>query len=396
MCDTIAIVEADRVLFAKNSDRDPNEAQYLDWYPRCVYPPDTVVHCTWMTIPQVRETRAILLSRPFWMWGAEMGANEDGVVIGNEAVFTNQPYAATGLTGMDLLRLALERSHTAEEACGTIITLLETYGQGGGCSQENKRLTYHNSFILVDKTSGYILETAGKVWAREAIHGVAAISNGLTLAGFAQEYGDRLKTAVTGCAARRIRTIMHACTSPSVAGMFALLRDHGENCPYPRYNLLNGGMNAPCMHAGGIVAAAQTTAAWVSELSPSRTQHWVTATAAPCTSLFKPVQVRHPIDMGPAPTDVADKSLWWLHERFHRLVMKDPKTAFPVFEEERNSVEWEWLKNPPHTRHAIHKHKELLRDWMENPLLRTLTDKRPRFVRRYWKKQNNRCGLTEA
>ncbi len=49
-----------------------------------------------------------MLSKPSWMWGAEMGANEHGVVVGNEAVWTtlNDPYTDSQerLLGMDLLR----------------------------------------------------------------------------------------------------------------------------------------------------------------------------------------------------------------------------------------------------------------------------------------------------
>ena len=65
--------------------------------------------------------------------GAEMGANECGVVIGNEAVWTTQPYQNKGLLGMDLVRLGLERGESAYQALMIVIELLENYGQGGNC-----------------------------------------------------------------------------------------------------------------------------------------------------------------------------------------------------------------------------------------------------------------------
>ncbi len=183
------------MLFAKNSDRDPNEAQVLRWYAGArARRRAATLRCTWSEIAQVARTHAVLLSQPWWMWGAEMGANEHGVVIGNEAVFTRgardrrDKEAPAPLLGMDLLRLALERAATADEAVGVIVDLLERHGQGGSCSHEHPRFTYDNSFLVADPDGAVVLETAGRRWATEQVTGPGrSISNGLTIAGFADE-----------------------------------------------------------------------------------------------------------------------------------------------------------------------------------------------------------------
>lgn len=135
MCDTLIaapeVTKNQYTLFAKNSDRPPNEAQYLDWVPARTYSPGESLQCTYIEIPQAEQTSAVLLSRPFWMWGAEMGINQHGLVIGNEAVFSKvSANKEPALLGMDLLRLALERAQSAVQAVEVIVELLEEYGQG--------------------------------------------------------------------------------------------------------------------------------------------------------------------------------------------------------------------------------------------------------------------------
>ncbi len=397
MCDTIVVVGPERVLFAKNSGRDPNEAQLLDWQPRRQHEEGSRLRCTWIDIDQVDRTHAVLLSRPFWMWGAEMGTNEHGVTIGNEAVFTREPYADVGLTGMDLLRLALERSTTASEGVDTIVTLLERHGQGGGCGLEKPGTKYHNSFIVAGTGEAFVVETAGDKWAVEPVTaGARSISNGLTIPGFAAN-ADRLHTHFSRCRTRRAITEHGARQSTGVGDLMSVLRDHGTGGPVPRYSPLTGALAAPCMHAGGTVAASQTAASWVSALHPTNQEHWVTATAAPCTGIFKPVRVGEGLDLGPAPSDRFDeRSLWWRHELLHRRVMTDPERLAPRFTAERDAVEAAWRSDPPEPADAFAAADRLLDTWTEAVRDGVGRDTRPLWARRYWHARNRHAGIPLA
>ncbi len=386
MCDTVVYVYGNKVLFAKNSDREVNEPQVLFWQPRRNHLEGELLKCTYITIPQVRETYAILISKPTWMWGAEMGTNEFGVTIGNEAVFTNQPYAKTGLTGMDLLRLALERSTSAKQACETIIQLIEIYGQGGNCGFR-KNIYYHNSFIVADPYEAYVLETADKYYEIEKIQGARSISNGLTIKGFKEKFEDKVKSQFTQCVKRRNAIEQSIGNNPTIPDMFKLLRLHKDGNIYPQYHWLHGGMDAPCMHAGGLFLNYQTTSSWVSELSSKHCLHWVTATSTPCISLFKPVDILQPLSEKFCNTNnELNNVFWWTHEKFQRLVMKDPKNTFPIFFEEKEQVEHEWLKNLPDPETSFTLHKLLLQQWTEKLLNLRIIDSRPFWTQYFWKR----------
>ena len=77
MCDTSvalgSVTRDKKVYLAKNSDRDPNEAQYLQVITGGSHTAGEKVKCTHIEIPQADKTYRVLISRPFWMWGAEMG-----------------------------------------------------------------------------------------------------------------------------------------------------------------------------------------------------------------------------------------------------------------------------------------------------------------------------------
>ena len=184
MCDTLCAfppyAEQGTVLFAKNSDRSPNEPHLVVRIPEKKHTAGSPLKLTYITIPQVEHTYAAILCKPSWIWGAEMGVNSASVAIGNEAVFTKVKRGPQALTGMDLVRLALERCDTAKKAVELITSLLEKYGQGGNCGFDHE-FYYDNGFLVVDPKEGYVIETAGKRWVVVKVSEKHAISNRLSI-----------------------------------------------------------------------------------------------------------------------------------------------------------------------------------------------------------------------
>lgn len=372
MCDTIAAVGAatafNTVLFGKNSDREFDEAQSLQLIPAAHYAAGTKLRLTHVEIDQAGETYAVLLSQPHWIWGAEIGANEHGLVIGNEALYSKIPASTNdGIIGMDYLRLALERARGVDEAIAVMTGLLRQHGQGGRCGFKHD-VSYHNSFILSDRQGAKVLETVDREWVVTSIEDYYAISNVMTLEdsfedcsptlrsraveaqiyrsgtpfAFGSIYQDDNRKASGHYRRNRAMELLGARRgSLQPADFFGVLRDHRQGPPAPGRTL------GPrlCAHEPGH-PLGHTTASWVADLTPGKTVHWITGTAAPCTGLFKPVLFETGLpDHGARPHAQEDgSSLWWRHERLRRLLETVDSDRRDEFFRERDAVEADFLE----------------------------------------------------
>lgn len=344
-CDTsvaVGTATADgSVIFAKNSDRPANEAQPLHHSPRRRHGPGSTVRTQYLEIPQVEETWELIGSRPYWLWGFEIGVNEWGVRVpacgcGNEAVLSREPYAEpAGLIGMDLIRLGLERASNADEAVELIGRLTERHGQGGSCEAPGRPFrAYHNSYVVADLRGAWVLETAGRRWHAERVRDRAAISNLYTLDETLAWQDPDADLRPRACRLARARAVLGGYAKPiRVDDMLALLRDHDAYDDIPR-----GVQELPsiCMHVRP-GAAGETAAAMVAHLRPDRPRElaatvW-TAFGSPCLSVFRPVYpfavgISAELDRGGAAYDAS--SGWWAFERLQRIVARAPDLAAEV------------------------------------------------------------------
>jgi secernin len=442
MCDTMIAtpdITADGVmLFAKNSDRDPNEAHHLLNLSAETHTPGSMLTCTYIDIPQVEHTYAVLLAKPYWIWGAEIGANEHGVVIGNEAIFSKVPASKEPrLIGMDLLRLGLERGANARQAVDVIVELLDQFGQGGDCGHSH-HLYYHNSYLIADPREAWVLETVDRHWAAKRVSGVYTISNVLTIGGdfdlaspdlvnfavekgwcksrddfdFSRCYSDFLYTRFSDSRYRRqcsFHTLSARKHMLTPGDLMQTLRTHDPtDADNWRPDRGITGLTV-CYHAGlGPVRADQSTGSMVSHLHPDHPTHFVTGTAAPCTSLFKPLWLDTPLpDIGPQPNGTYDPAtLFWRHEQLHRSTLINYPARHPLYQTEREQLEKGFttqaleLAGEPADRRAdfsaqcFSQADQAEKTWLERVAAAPGGEKMTWHYRRAWKQLNEKAKLT--
>lgn len=280
-CDTFAALATatrqGRILFAKNSDRPHDERQKYVLINAAQHAAGARVKVQYLELPQAERTYKVIGAQPLWLWGFEHGVNEHGLAIGNEAVYTRATAQETGLLGMDLVRLALERTKNARQAVTLMGELIEEHGIGGS-AREHANYPYDNGFLICDPQEVWHLETVGRHWvARQLAEPVMAISNEPSIgaqwdtasAGI-EEYlvslgGERTASGQLDFAAavldrerprgqatcRRARG-MEVLTRDQghleASHMLALLRDHYDGTPLALWNPAASDIKSICMH----------------------------------------------------------------------------------------------------------------------------------------------------
>lgn len=336
-----------------------------------------------------------------------MGINECGVSIGNEAVFTKIKYKEVGLTGMDMIRITLETSKSSFEAVQKIIELNEKYGQGGNCGYE-KKIKYHNSFLISDSNEAYVLELVDKYFAYKKIDEFYNISNKLSIGNyydgihselkkdihFEKYFSNPLFTVFSGASQRekRGRELLEKDNKHTRDTLIKILSDRGT--------LKFASMKNICMNAGGGLISSQTTSSMIVEYG-EKNIIWFTISPNPEISLFKPTffTENNPLDFKNENNLIKiwklnnlffrkytenyeenEKKIIPLKERYQKEIYKlvDDKSIANLNDEELNNI----------TNKVLEIESEFRNEGLK--LMENTQKKKYFYFSNYWKKENEK------
>jgi secernin len=432
-CDTFAALPdatPDGVMIVgKNSDRPVSDAQPLRFLPRRQATGTATVRLAYVTLPDADVSYAHLGGSPYWCWGHELGLNEWGVAIGNEAVYTRDladnvaaarrgEARPTGLLGMELVRLGLERGRTAQESLTAMCALVEEYGQwGSGVPGEAPSSgAYDNSYLIADSREVWVLETSGtRSVARRVDRGTYAISNQLTIRtawdrasddlidhavergwwpaergsfDFARAYSDpRTPLQVSQIRLQRSRELLATATASGGVDLDSakrILRDHYEGTFLggPYFNAATPDFLTLCMHshpAGFTWGNTASSAIFVLPDGEDALPYMWWTPVTPCTGVYLPVFVGAGTvpeafaTAGPAagpsrPEDAAEdgydrRSYWWRFRRLLDTVKGDEEMAWhfadrqPIVRQAFDALERRWTHELPGVRKQALDHR---------------------------------------
>jgi secernin len=176
-CDMVVALPAatggTQTLFGANHHRPAGEVQSVRLVPGRAFAAGESLHTRFLQIPQVRQTLTVMAIEPEGECGCLFGVNERRVAVScsqwQSRLVSNSP----GLLGPELVRLTLERAHSAGHALEVLTDLIMRHGQGRWTGEAVEANGDHG-FVLADPHEAFAVEAAGSYWAAQEIHQVRA------------------------------------------------------------------------------------------------------------------------------------------------------------------------------------------------------------------------------
>lgn len=335
-----------QTLFGLNFHRPYGECAIWERVPGRPYELGQTVHTTCLDIPQARQTFTVLGCRTQDCWGFQHGLNEHQLAIGCASWQSRLEGGGSRLLGTDLVRLALERCKSAQQAVDLVTDLIARHGQGRTAAKGEEQTD--SILLFADPTEAFVVEAAGPYWAYLQCHDVRAVcdaamihqdwnrvSHGLAeLAiskGWWHDDGSkidfarslRLSTGGEAGAMRRwgraTRHLQQQNGHIDTGFLRRLLGDHFEETSGEVQPMLaRPGSHIPlCRHAR-IPGQVGTCASFVAELGSNRLSAlaWVAA-GPPCASVYFPIFVAGALPEGFSHGQSDPDSLWW---KTHQLI----------------------------------------------------------------------------
>jgi secernin len=176
-CDMVVALPAatggKQTLFGANHHRPIGEAQCVRFVPGRTSAPGEPLRTRFLQIPQVRQTFAALALQSVGVGGWLCGVNERRVAVSCSHWQSRDLGEMPGLLGPELVRLTLERAHTAGHALEVLTDLIVRHGQGSFPGSP-EGVNGDHVFLLADPHEAFAVEAAGFAWAAQEIHQVRA------------------------------------------------------------------------------------------------------------------------------------------------------------------------------------------------------------------------------